>query len=81
MGVPFPQSDLPSNVRGGSNVWDTDASVVISDDYFPSSVQSGTTLKRWTGSAWVSKPLKRWNGTTWVPVVLKRWNGASWVAV
>ena len=40
----------------------------------------GSTIKYWTGSAWVAKPLKRWNGTAWVAVTaLKRWNGSAWV--
>lgn len=46
----------------------------------PAAPPGGTTLKVWTGSAWVAKPLKRWNGSAWVAVTaLKRWNGSAWV--
>lgn len=40
---------------------------------------AGTSLKYWTGAAWLLKPLKRWNGAAWVPATLKRWNGSAWV--
>lgn len=40
---------------------------------------SGTTLKYWTGAAWVAKPLKRWNGASWVDATLKRWDGGAWI--
>ena len=41
------------------------------------------TLKRWSGSSWVTVPngtaLKYWNGSSWVnPMALKYWDGNSW---
>lgn len=46
--IDFPQTDLPRSVRGGSDVWDQpQASVILADDYFPS---TGTIVSA-TGTA------------------------------
>lgn len=41
---------------------------------------SGTQLKAWNGSAWVTGTLKRWDGSAWAAAALKRWDGAVWVS-
>lgn len=45
---------------------------------YASAPPSGSTLKVWSGSAWVEKPLKVWSGSAWVEAILKRWTGSAW---
>lgn len=71
------------------------AGTILRADFFPESIEvrvhfaqlqvpaagavSGTQLKAWNGSAWVTGTLKRWNGSAWEAAALKRWNGSAWV--
>jgi hypothetical protein len=41
---------------------------------------TGTQIKAWNGSSWVTGALKRWNGSAWEDAALKRWDGAVWVS-
>lgn len=40
---------------------------------------SGSSLKVWTGSAFVAKPAKVWTGAAWVEKPVKTWSGSAWV--
>lgn len=86
MTIPSPQRDLPRSLSGGADVWDNGlAGQLLSDDFFTAPVVeppgTGSLIKYWNGTAWVSKPLKRWNGTAWTVGTLKRWNGTAWITV
>lgn len=39
----------------------------------------GSSLKVWTGSAFVAKPAKVWTGSAWVEKPVKTWSGSAWV--
>lgn len=39
---------------------------------------SGSALKVWDGSAWVTKPVKVWDGSSWITGVAKVWDGSAW---
>lgn len=78
MAVKFPEIDRNRNASGGRDLLDTEAGVVLFDDYFEAAATSGR-IKIWDGASWVLKPLKRWDGAAWNEKPLKRWDGASWV--
>ena len=71
-----PQRDLPSGIRGGSDLFDS--LIILQNEFFPSALPPIGNLKRWDGSSWVPVTLQRWNGSSWVPATLKRWNGSAW---
>ena len=74
-----PQRDLPSRIRGGSDLFD--ALIILQNEFFPSALPALGNLKRWDGLSWVPVTLQRWNGSSWVPATLKRWNGSQWVTI
>jgi len=39
-----------------------------------------TTLKVWSGSAWVAKPAKAWSGSAWAAKPVKVWSGSAWIS-
>jgi hypothetical protein len=42
-------------------------------------VFSGTQVKVWNGSEFITAPMRRWNGTEMVEIVIRKWAGDSWV--
>ena len=77
--VNFPNFDIPKDLSGASDLWDSDAAgVIISEDFFEIAIV-GSPLKRWNGSSWVEGSLKQWNGSSWQNITLKRFNGSTWV--
>ena len=79
MTIREPQRDLPSGIRGGSELWDSNspATTVLLSDWFQSDTVISR-LKYWNGSSWQTGVLKYWNGSSWQTGVLKYWNGSSW---
>jgi hypothetical protein len=47
----------------------------VAASFYPA--PSGSSLKRWNGSAWVPVYVRRWNGSAWVLVPIKRWGGSA----
>lgn len=47
--------------------------------FYETTTATLSTLKYWTGAAWVSKPLNYFNGSSWQQKTLKRWDGSQWV--
>lgn len=74
-----PQRDLPSGIRGGSDIFDD--LLILQSEFFTSDTTVAGNLKRWNGSSWVNADLRRWNGAAWEVVQLKRYNGTAWVNI
>lgn len=84
MAVPFPQADLPKGISGGSDLWDSEAGVLLAEDYFDAAPAidakvSWIQLEVPAASGATGTQLKYWNGSAWVASTLKRWNGSAWV--
>lgn len=78
MAITHPQLD--TRIKGADNVWDeTQAGVILQNDYFSSESMTVGQIKVWDGSAHVEKPVKVWDGSIWAIKPLKRWDGVAWV--
>ena len=56
----------------------TDEVLLLFGDVIPIQ-QTGTLIKTYTATGWVTGTLKRWNGSAWVSTNLKRKTSNSWV--
>jgi hypothetical protein len=84
MPVEQAQTDLPRREflpgRGGAELFDGES--IADGDFFATVVPpSGSQIRAWNGSSWVTGNLMRWTGSIWQAETLKRWNGSSWVNV
>lgn len=82
MAVGFPNIDVPKSIgRGGAELFD--AEPIFDEDFFSAAdpPASGTQIKAWNGSSWVTGTLMRWTGSAWQAETLKRWSGSAWVSV
>ena len=84
--VGLPNADLPRkkflNFSGGSDLGD--AEWLIDADFFSVASEppaTGTQIKAFNGSSWITGTLKRWTGTEWKAETLQQWNGTAWVTV
>lgn len=73
--IKSPNLDLPVGITGGSDAFDD--LIILQDEFFAQAV-TGTILKRWNGSTWISVTIKRWSGSVWVDSVLKIKKASGW---
>lgn len=82
MAVGFANIDILASIgRGGAELFD--AEQIFDEDFFPTAgpPPSGSQIKAYNGSSWVTGTLMRWTGTVWQAETLRQWNGTAWVTV